>query len=289
MKLSRITVENFRGIKLASVDFDDITVLIGENNSGKTSIMEAIRACLSRSLNRRANPFEDDDYHLPNANSRPGDAGPIRIVLDFAERNAGEWKPDFVQAVGDVLVFDSQGKSHITLEVRSAFDATVNDFISDWDFLDPLGKAIPKGKRPASLALVQALFPVYYLTAIRDAVRDFTPRSAFWGPFLRNPLIPDAIKLQLEQELQALNAKIVSSDPRLQQVADHLGKAQKVVSLGKQDVVSIEALPSRIWDMLSKAQVNIAAVTGANLPLAKHGAGTQSLASIFLFEPAFPF
>jgi putative ATP-dependent endonuclease of OLD family len=36
--------------------------------------------------------------------------------------------------------------------------------------------------------------------------------------------------------------------------------------------------------MLSRAQVNVAAPTGAKLPLLRHGAGTQSLSVLFLFE-----
>ena len=49
MRLSKVRVRNFRCIKDISVDLEDTTVLIGENNSGKTAFLEAIRICLSRS------------------------------------------------------------------------------------------------------------------------------------------------------------------------------------------------------------------------------------------------
>lgn len=43
MALDRITVENFRGLRLFSCDrFADITILGGRNNCGKTSVLEAI-------------------------------------------------------------------------------------------------------------------------------------------------------------------------------------------------------------------------------------------------------
>lgn len=284
MLLKRVKIENFRGLKALELDLDETTILIGENNCGKTSVLEGIRLCLSRSLGRRANPFDDQDYHLATATAHPGDAGTLRIVLEFAEDTAGEWPANLVQTLADALALDGAGCYHLTLEVTSTFDRSVNDFVSDWDFLDANNKAMPRAKRPANLALLQSLFSVYYLTAIRDAARDFSPKSSFWGPFLRNPAIPDAIKTQLEQELAALNAKILTADQRLKSVTANLGKAQKVVTLGQIDTVSIDALPTQIWDLLSRAQVNIAAVTGASLPLLKHGAGTQSLASIFLFE-----
>lgn len=41
MKLRKIRIQNFRGIKDLEIDIDDTTVLIGENNSGKTAILDA--------------------------------------------------------------------------------------------------------------------------------------------------------------------------------------------------------------------------------------------------------
>jgi putative ATP-dependent endonuclease of OLD family len=41
MKISRLRVENFRGIRELELDFDSTTILIGENNSGKTSVLDA--------------------------------------------------------------------------------------------------------------------------------------------------------------------------------------------------------------------------------------------------------
>jgi len=50
------------------------------------------------------------------------------------------------------------------------------------------------------------------------------------------------------------------------------------------EAVSIEAVPSRMFDMLSKAQVQLGTTTGAKIPLGRHGEGTQSLAVLMLFS-----
>lgn len=49
------------------------------------------------------------------------------------------------------------------------------------------------------------------------------------------------------------------------------------------DVVSIEAVPARMFDMLTKAQVHLGTITGAKVPVGRHGEGTQSLAVLMLF------
>ncbi len=42
MNVSDIRIRNFRGIKDLSVEFGEVTVLIGENNAGKTSVLDAL-------------------------------------------------------------------------------------------------------------------------------------------------------------------------------------------------------------------------------------------------------
>jgi putative ATP-dependent endonuclease of OLD family len=190
--LRKVTIDNFRGLQTIAVDLDRSAVLIGENNSGKTSLLEAMRLCLSRPLSRRANPFEDHDYHLASSTSRPGDAGNLKVTLDFAEEKPDEWSAEILQALGDVIVIQSGAQGdirHLTLRVESHFDKTAEDFVTDWDFLDANGNPIPKGKRPAYLNTLQQLSPVFYLTALRDAATQFQARSVFWAPFLRNPSI----------------------------------------------------------------------------------------------------
>ena len=284
MHLARVVVENYRGFTRLELDLEKTTVLIGENNTGKTSMLDAVRTCLSRTFARRGNPFEDHDYHLPSDKARPGDAGSLTITVDFAEAKPSEWPPEILQTLPDAAVLYTGDLYHITLRVTSQFDKTLGDFLTDWDFLDAAGKPMPKAKRTQNLIALQQLSPVYYLSALRDAARDFGTRAAFWAPFLRNPAISPQLQTQLEKEMASLNGKIIKAEPRLTKVKDHLAKAQKVVTLGGKDVVDIEAIPSKVWEMLSRAQVNVAGVTGASLPLARHGAGTQSLASIFLFE-----
>ena len=46
MRVTALLMENFRGIRRLELDLDEITVLIGENNSGKTAVLDALRLCL---------------------------------------------------------------------------------------------------------------------------------------------------------------------------------------------------------------------------------------------------
>lgn len=52
MFLQQIDIVNFRGIRQLSLTLDETTVLIGENNTAKSTILDALQICLSRSLTR---------------------------------------------------------------------------------------------------------------------------------------------------------------------------------------------------------------------------------------------
>lgn len=283
MLLKSVNIKNFRCFKDVTVPLDKMTVLIGENNSGKTSFLEAIRLCLTRSNFRRNDWLDQYDYHLPSDKAQPDETGELSITLDF-EVDA-QPPAELVQALGDVLVFDDKSVRHVILRTTSSYDKTLKTFTSDWDFLDAKGNALgPKGKRPQTLSTFVQFVPLFYLSALRDAAREFQGRSMFWAPFLKSTTIPINIREKLQTEITALNDQVLKSHGSLQSLKTHLAKAQNVVASGKAGTVDIEALPGRISDLLAKAQINITGSTGASLPLARHGAGTQSLAVIFLFE-----
>jgi putative ATP-dependent endonuclease of the OLD family len=286
MFLRQVTVENFRGIEKVTIDLDETTILIGENNSGKTSFIDALRLSLDKVLARRGNPFDDYDHRLLSKESQPGDAGKMTVTLVFGEAKPDLWSDDVVQALADVTVLSDDDRRVVTLRVSCHFDATASDFVPEWEFLDPTGVRLgsTKAQHSKNLYELHRLCPMFYLSALRDAEKEFRPRSAWWARLLRNPSMSPDVRAELEQELAGLNERILDAEPRLQQIRTTLSKAQGVVELSKTDAVGIEALPARVWDILSRAQVVVGGTSGATLPLHRHGSGTQSLSVIFLFE-----
>lgn len=284
MRLRSVTIKNFRALANVTVELDDTTVLIGENNTGKTAFLEALKLCLSHGASRRGDIFDDYDHHLASDQAQLGDAGDTEILLRFAESTIGEWPDEVAQALTEAIVFEGELKQ-VMLRVRSTKDAQTGEMAAKWEFLDSAGNAL-KPRRPVGVVLrdLQQLKPFFYLSAVRDATREFQPRSAFWGPFLRNPTISEELRKELEAELDALNAKVIASDDKLKDVKQRLEQTGGIVSLQASDAVTIEAVPGKARDLLSRAQVSISGRTGARLPMGRHGAGTQSLSVLFLFE-----
>ena len=63
MKVSQLRIDNFRGIKLADLFFPDHVVLIGDNNTGKSTIFEALDLVLGPDRLSRRSVIEEHDFH----------------------------------------------------------------------------------------------------------------------------------------------------------------------------------------------------------------------------------
>lgn len=57
MRLRRFEVKNFKGIEHVTVEWDDLLVLIGENNAGKSSLLHALSCFLSGSAIKEVSLF----------------------------------------------------------------------------------------------------------------------------------------------------------------------------------------------------------------------------------------
>ncbi len=87
MLLRHVTIENFRGIGRMSLDLDRTTVVIGENNHGKTSLLDVLSRCLGTPEGGEGTGWEYRDFRR----GPEGVVGPIRVVLTFgAEGREGE-------------------------------------------------------------------------------------------------------------------------------------------------------------------------------------------------------
>lgn len=42
MKLKKLILENFKAYEKAEIDFNDITIIVGRNDSGKSTILQAL-------------------------------------------------------------------------------------------------------------------------------------------------------------------------------------------------------------------------------------------------------
>ncbi len=287
MKLREITIKNFRCLVDVTVPVDDTTILVGENNSGKTALLDALKIALPRNQSGRGTPFDEYDYYISKTDDSPQTSEGIVIELWFREDKPDEWPDPLSRALNEIIQTDPiKDLDSIGLRLSSRYDILAKEIVIKWEFFtldgQPLGG---KGASPANLTQFLSYIRLFYLSALRDSDDEFSPRSQFWGRILRDLKISEEQRKTLSEELLKLNADLLKADPRLEQVRATLDKIQKIMALGAGQKTSIQALPLKPWDLMSKSEVVIKAQGGeVDFPLSRHGQGMQSLAVLFLFQ-----
>lgn len=282
MYIKELMVKNFRSLKNVIVRLDEATILIGENNAGKSTVLDAIRIALSRAAGRTS--FEEFDFYMDEEISSPKDSEGISIILTFEERTVGEWDGYISDTFVDAIQYPEGDKAVIYLRVSAKYNEVVAEIEAKTEFLNNNLEPI-SGKIQNQVNKFLTICPVFYLQALREIKDVFGSKSPLWGKFMKKATIPQEKIKDIQDQIENLNEEIISNDENLSSLVEELQKIQKVMDFNGEELVSINAVPLKSWDLLSKAQVVLNNGTSSmDFPLDKHGQGTQSVSAILLFK-----
>lgn len=163
MHLASLTVENFRAVRAAKLAFDPTTVLIGENDCGKSSLLEALAIALDPEAGDVPPRFHAWHFHRTAPRADAPVAGPIRLSLRFAERLPGEWDPLAETPLRRLLRPAGERPRAILLEIRAAAAAGGIETVAQWRLR---AEGAPRGdalNAPGALASLRQLNPLIWL------------------------------------------------------------------------------------------------------------------------------
>jgi len=112
MRLYKLRIRNFRKIQDLTVRFSHgLSIIVGENNAGKTAIIDALRLILFSSRDHDALRLNEDDFR------RGADGAPIEISCTFCDLN----NDDEVH-LQECLVDIGEGKFYAKINARAEFN-----------------------------------------------------------------------------------------------------------------------------------------------------------------------
>ena len=137
-----VRISNFRSLRNLEVTLSPVTVLVGMNNSGKTSFLKALHLALG--ADRRV--VSADDFFVDGGAAGGGHA-PQSIVIDIrivpVDGN-GTRLDEFDEAWintefgGELVNFDTDVRQYVAVRTKVEFDALRNDYaiqravLNDW-------------------------------------------------------------------------------------------------------------------------------------------------------------
>jgi putative ATP-dependent endonuclease of OLD family len=237
---------------------------------------------------QRGTGFTASDVYSADEHGDPKTLPPIKIEIVIEEPTVGNWDPDMVAALENIMPVLADGRNSVRLRTTCAWSAEKESFDPAWEFLDTAG--VPMGgrsQRATNLTDFFSYVPLFWLGALRDAAAEFTPRSGHWGRLLRSVRIPNELEVDALRILAELDARIVAADPRLAQIAELIGRATRIAIGEAPGAARLNTLPLAMEDMLQRTGIVLRNEDLRPwLPLGQHGQGLQSLAVIFLFQAA---
>lgn len=283
MKISKIAIQNFRGFQNELIELDDITVFVGENNSGKSTILDAIKLAIgSQGYNDGLTRY---DYLLSSATSRAGDAGEISIKIEVSEKKEDEWPDEIQQTLPDCIDIGEDALRHFFLSLKGSYNRSEERSIDIKEFQNKSG--ISKGIKANSsknLSDFKKLLPVFYISSLRDSTKEFQHNKGLFKRFLDREKILDKERESLEAKLSTLNNEVIGVLKNIKNLKFHLKKSMNVLNGTDESIVDIEPLPSDLNELIGKAGIILQNKTGIRLPLERYGSGAQSLSVLFMYE-----
>lgn len=224
MYISRVVIKNFRNFSRLDVKvFHGVTCLIGENNTGKTNFLHALRLALDVNLSSRYRQLIDHDIYSGIDISKP-DQVIVSVELCDFENSIGE-----CALVGCCEVEKNKARIHYRFRPRFSIREAIENEEMDGDdlTLDDYHWELTGGgaNDPAKVKWNEELgtairfndlqqYKVVYLPALRDVQREIRmTRTSPLGLVLSESDMNQTEKNALVDVLREANRQIAESPP----------------------------------------------------------------------------
>lgn len=282
VRVECVRVHGFRALRDCCMTLEaGTTVLLGENNTGKTSMLEALEVAFAP---RRG--ADDDDLSV-SVSGIGRDAFTIDVSLVPA---AGNRFDQPVRALlGDAVRRDPGGRDQVVIRTtgsRSPDRGRLQlrrSFLEGWSACgDDPSKAAEIAAAPRVDDRVLRLVAFTMLEAGRDLEQALHRRLSYWGRLVSELDIAPALQTTIEQTLEQLGAQVIGGSQVLARVRDELRESRR--ALATVSDVKLAPLPSRVAEIARSIDVMVAAADGLPLPLRLQGLGSRSLAELLVFK-----
>lgn len=293
ISIRSIRVKNFRCLKEIEVTLTPMTVLIGENNAGKTSLLDAMFAAVGNGVRHLS---EEDIFIEENESKPPRER---EVVVDLLIRpvdEKGEVIEGFPQGSpwlelwGNGIVQDDEDNDFVGMRMTMAWDRIKGDYFVQRRFLREWKSEISEMMDAETAQHVTqvtawqiAPLSLYLLDAKRDAAEEMRARGSVWNKLISDHGLSEADVKQIEQKLSDINSLLVGKSGVLSHLQQHLNHMSDVVNCDEKNI-AVNPVARRLRDLSKGVDVVLSTRGAPQFPLSQQGMGIRSLASVLLFR-----
>ncbi|MEQ1734957.1 MAG: AAA family ATPase [Rhodoglobus sp.] len=272
VRLLRYRVRDYRGIADVTLELGDTTVLMGENNVGKSALLEALGVALGA-------PATTSDLRILANGTTPSG---FVIDLELAPWAGAMFGVDVIDLLGAMVRVVAVNQQRYFIRVTGTPDATLRVVELKRVFVDSWNAPNSGATLPLTSDQRGALW-FSLLDARRDLVEELRQRGSPWAKLLRRLQLSATDRAQFESSLATLSANIASALPSAANLAAVVSTLQSVLG-GQVTSSRLALLPSSLDDVWKTTDLLIAAANQPELSIGRQGLGARSLSSLLAFR-----
>ena len=251
LRLTQICISNFRSIENLNIKLNDLNLLIGQNNCGKSNLLRAICVAVNNQYMvsskdiflQKGEELTKDKKAIIDIKIQPIDSEG-KILKNFSEFWIGVFTDKWI--VSDETEGDYVG-IRSTIEYDIQFDQYIvtKRPIKQWKA--SISETIPNKKRSYTSEM-QSYMLCFYMDAQRDIIEDIRNKKSYFGRATTGKDIPDEVVHEIETKLNEVNDLIIEKTPTLKDTQTMIAQIGKVVGTpGSQ--LQIEPISRKITDL----------------------------------------
>lgn len=271
--VKEVRIQNFRSLVDITVPLEETsTYLVGENNTGKSSLLLAIdTAC------RGQRATVDDLLRKEDGNKAK------ESVIDIIFRSKEDTFNEYV--VPHLPFYDSSSTEN---SERSGFRTKLQEsaegpaLVTTRSFLQwnqEKEEWEDTGVNPTRQ--VMELFTTKYIKETRDLAEDLNRRTSDWGRVLSNLDINVEKSAYLEEQLFEIAKQINEWSPTIKTLTDYLEE----IAIYQSDIdsINLEPIPTTIEEIVHSIDITITK-NNRRLPMRYQGLGSRNLAYLIVYR-----
>lgn len=245
MRIVRVHVENFRGIRLADLHFEGTTVLLGDNNTGKSTVFEAIELAIGADRLARTQAIDEHDFHGGRYLAAPEQPAPkivVEVVVagldqqhcDRFRNNLEFWR------LADRTLIGAGGAGHaaqhgvepaVRIRFEGAYDADGDEFTAKTWFAVP--RAVDGTPTSECRSSDKREFGFLHLRALRTGSRALSmERGSLLDVILKTYEVRTRMWETLLDQLRNLDV-VGASDPEFGKILTAIRDAMREIVPGE--------------------------------------------------------
>jgi putative ATP-dependent endonuclease of OLD family len=299
VKITQLTLKNFRcfGPQPITVDFDDLTVLIGTNGAGKSAILLALARLFGVSQSDRR--LRQEDFHIPQ-NASAADIDHIELLiearLEFPELLFGTEESAIPPCFNHMVLGTNEDLfCRVRIEgiwTRSNLPEGDIDEKAYWLTSD-VAAVKDEHKRPMQ-AYERSMIHVLYVPAFRDASKQLTQASGSLVYRILHAIEwSDAVKQSVQEAAQEIRDSVRNEKP-IQHLHKRVGEAwRKLYDMPAFKNIAFQPVGGALDELLKRVEVVFSpGADGREHSIDRLSEGLKSLfyfslvASVFQIEEA---